>query len=62
MGTIAWEATFLIALKYHSKEVGGGGCYYIHDFGEKVGTCNILQKVTASLMKVTASHEEQMSP
>ena len=37
----------------------------ICDFGEGGGTCNqahILQKVAASLVKITASHEEQASP
>ena len=43
-------------------------CQYICDFGEEVegGVHAIkhtfLQKVAASLLKVTASHEEQMSP
>ena len=44
-----------------SLQRGRGKCQYICDFGEGGGTWNeahILQKFAASLMKVTASHEE----
>ena len=44
---------------------GRGKCQYICSFGEGGGTCNqvhILQNLGASLVKVTAIHEEQMSP
>ena len=40
-------------------------CQYINDLVEGGGTCkqaHILQKVAASLVKVTTSHEEQTSP
>ena len=42
-----------------------GGCPHIGDFGEGGGPCNpagILQKFAARPVKVTVSHEEQMSP
>ena len=44
---------------------GRGKGEYICDSGEGGGTCShahILQKAAAGLMKVTASHEEQISP
>ena len=63
MSTIAQEAAFHIALRNCSKEVWGGSIYAI--LVQEGCTCNqehILEKVAASLMKVTASHEEQISP
>ena len=63
MRTIAKGAAFQIALKHHSEEVRGE-CRYVCDFGEGGGLCkkaHILQKFSASLMKVTAIHEKQTS-
>lgn len=34
---------------------------YIYDFGEGGGTCNHAHIFTEGLMKVAASHKEQMS-
>ena len=63
MRTIAQEAAIQIALKHCCKESGESQCRC--DFGEAGGgSCSqahILQKVNASLLKVTAGHE-QMSP
>ena len=65
MRTIAREAAFQRALKNCSKEVGGG--LFIRSLGEGGGPCRHVHIFThiwfaASLMKVTAGHEEQMSP
>ena len=64
MRTIAWEAAFQIALRNCSKEVGGKvSIYVILVKGEYMQSSTyFLQKVDDSLVKVTASHEEQMSP
>lgn len=64
MRTIALEAKFQIVLKYLLEEARVT-VNTICDSGEGAGTCNqahILQKVAASFMKVTASHEQQISP
>ena len=37
------------------------GSIYIYDFGEGGGTCNHAHIFTEGLMKVAASHKEQMS-
>ena len=64
MKTLAQETAFQIALRNCSQEVRGKG-QYICDFG-KGGVHEIkhvyLKKVSASLLEVIASHEEQMSP
>ena len=63
MSTIAQESEFQTALKYHSRESGGN--ISVSDFGEGGSTCShahILQMFDAGLMKVTASHKEQLSP
>ena len=64
MRTIAWEEAFQIALKKCSKEEGRNVSIYVILMKGKVhATKNtFLQKVSTSLVKVTASHEEQMSP
>ena len=64
MRTIAWEAAFQIALRNCSKEVGGKvSIYVILVKGEYMQSSTyFLQKVDDSLVKVTASHEEQTSP
>lgn len=61
MRTIAWEEVFQIALKNCSKEAAGNVSIYIYDFGEGGGTCNHAHIFTEGLMKVAASHKEQMS-
>ena len=63
MRTVVQEVAFEIALRNHSEVVGNVS--YVCDFGEGGGTCkqaHILQKVATSFVKVTDSHEEQMSP
>ena len=66
MRTVAQETVFQIALRNCSKEVGGvGGGQYICDFGGREymqSSTDFLQKVSASLLEVIASHEEQMPP
>ena len=64
MRTIAQETAFQIALRNCSKEVGGQlRIHVILVKGEYVQSSTyFLQKVSASLVKVTASHEEQTSP
>lgn len=64
MRTVVQEVAFEIAQGNHSEEVVGN-VSYVCDFGEGRGTCkhaHILQKVATSFVKVTDSHEEQMSP
>ena len=64
MRTIVRETASHIALRNCSKEVGGKvSIYVILVTGEYIqsGTY-FLQKVSASLVKVTASHKEQTSP
>ena len=64
MRTIAQEAAFQRALKNCSKEAGRNVSTYAILVKEG-GACNqahILQQVAAGLMKVTDSHEAQMSP
>ena len=64
MRTKARETAFQRALRNCSKEVMGKVSIYM--ILVKGATCNqvhiFLQKVSASLMKLTASHKEQMSP
>ena len=64
MRTIAWETVFQIALRNCFKEVGGKvSIYVILEKGEYMQSSTyFLQKVSVNLVKVTASHEEQMSP
>ena len=65
MRTVAQETVFQIALGNCSKEVGGGERQYICDFGGREymqSSTDFLQKVSASLLEVIASHEEMMSP
>ena len=65
MRTIAWETSFQIALRNCSKRGRGEG-QYTCDFGEggvhAIKHICFSQKISASLVKVTASHEEQTSP
>ena len=64
MRTIARETAFQIALRNCSKEVGGKVIMYVMLVkGEYMQSSTyFLQKVFASLMKITASHKEQTSP
>ena len=64
MRIIAWETEFQIALRNCSKEVGGKvSIYVILVKGEYMRSSTyVLQKDAASLLKVTASQKEQMSP
>ena len=65
MRTIAQEAAFQIALRKCSKEVRGKVSIYeilVKGAGYMQSSTHFLQKVAASLVKVTASHEEQTSP
>ena len=64
MRTIAQEAAFPIALKFCSKESeGNGSIYVILVKGEAHAAMHTLYKrSTASLIKATASQEEQTSP
>ena len=64
MRTIAQETAFQIALRNCYKEVGGKvSIYVILVKGAYMQSSTyFLQKISASLVKVTASHEEQMSP
>ena len=63
MRTTAREAALQIALRNCSKEVGGKvNIYVIGEGGVHAIKHTFLQKVAASLVKVTASHKEQMSP
>ena len=64
MRTIAWKTAFQLALRNCSKEVGGKvSINEILMKGEYIQSSTyFFPKVSASLMKVTASHEEQMSP
>ena len=64
MRTIARETAFQTALRNCSKEVGGK--VSIHVILVKAEYMQLstyfLQKVSAGVVKVTASHEEQTSP
>ena len=64
MKTAARETAPQIAPRNCSKEVGGKvSIYVILVKGENLQTSTyFLQKVSASLVKVTASHKEQTSP
>ena len=64
MRTIAQETAFQRALRNCSKEVGGKvSIDVILVKGEYLrSNTYFLQKVSVSLMRVTASHEEQTSP
>ena len=64
MRTIIRETAFHISLRNCSKVVGGKvSIYVILVKGEYMQSSTyFLQKVSASLVQVTASHEEQMSP
>ena len=64
MRTIVQETAFQIALRNCSKEVVAEvSIYVILVKGEYLQSSTyFLRKVSASLVKVTASHEEQMSP
>ena len=61
--TIARETASQIALRNCSKQVGGKvSIYVVLVKGEYMQSSTyFLQKVSASLVKVTASHEEQTS-
>ena len=64
MRTIARETAFQIDLRNCSEEIGGKvSIHVILVTGKymRLSTC-FLQKVSASLVKVTASHEAQTSP
>ena len=65
MRTIAWEAAYQRAQKYCSKKGGGENVsiYVILVKGDVHPTqAHSLQKFATGLVKVTASHEKQMSP
>ena len=64
MRTIALEAAFQITLRNCSEEVGWkvNMCVILVKWTTCYQANIILQKVAASLMKVTASHKEQMPP
>ena len=64
MRTMVRETAFQIALENPSKEVGGNVSMYVI-LVKGGGTCNqahISQTFAASLLKVSANHEEQMFP
>ena len=64
MKTVAWDTAFQIALRNCSRKAAGKtSIYVIWVKGQYLqsGTY-ILQKVSASLVKVNARHEEQTSP
>ena len=52
------------ALRSHSNEAGGkvGADVVLVKGGRSMQPTRILQKVITGLLRVTASHEEQMSP
>ena len=52
------ETLFQIALRNCSQEAGGEGQYYRCDFGEG----RYIQSSTYFLQKVSACHQEQLSP
>ena len=65
MRTIAWEAAFQIQLCKTSPKTEGKVSVHVISVkgeGEAHAATHGLQKVTASLVKVTAGLEEQMSP
>ena len=64
MRTAAQDTAFQIALRNCSKEAGGKvSIYVILVKGEyKQSSTYFSQKVSASLVQVTASHKEQTSP
>ena len=64
MRTAAQETAFQIALRNCSKEAGWKfGIYVILVMAEYMQSSTyFLQKVSASLVQVTASHGEQTSP
>lgn len=66
MRTIAQETAFQIALRKCSKEAGAGGeGQYMHMIlvkGECMQSSTHFAEVSASVVKVSASHEEQLSP
>ena len=64
MRTIVWEAAFQITLRNCSEEVGWkvSMCVILVKWTTCYQANIILQKVAASLIKVTFSHKEQMSP
>ena len=60
MKAIALETTFQLALRNCSKEAGGKG-QYVYDFGEgRIHAIKhiLFQKFSASLAKLSASHEQ----
>ena len=64
MKSIAQETASQIALRNCSKEVRGKVSIYVILVKREYmqSSTYFLQKVSASLVKVTASHEEQTSP
>ena len=62
--TAAWEKVSQIALRNCSKEAGEGDGQYTCDFGE--GRIHVIKhiffQISANLMKLSASPEEQSSP
>ena len=63
MKTTAQEAAFQITLKFCSKEVGGSVSTHVILEGKYMQPhTHILYKLAASLVRVTASYQEQMSP
>ena len=64
MRTIDWETAFQLALRNCSTEVGDKVSIYVNLVkGEYMQSSTyFLQKVSASLVKVTVSHAEQTSP
>ena len=60
MKTVAWGTAPQIALRNCSKEAGGKG-QYVYDFGEgRIHAIKhiLFQKFSASLAKLSASHEQ----
>ena len=63
MRTITQETASQRALRNRSKEVGGKvSTYVILVKGEYMQSSTYFLQVSASLVKVTASHEARMSP
>ena len=62
MRTITQNTAFKIVLRNHSNEVGGCSALCVILVIHALKHICFLQKVAACLVKVTTSHEHQMSP
>ena len=65
MRTVGWEMAPQMALRNCSKDAGWGWSVYIFGFGEEgiyIIKHIFFQKVSASLVKLSASHKKQLSP